>query len=130
MRALPSCQFIAPALAAAPSLAGRGTVERPVPFANGKSGTTIEGSLTPGQVLDYAPRTAAGQTITVGLSGGSGVNSDLLPPGFTGEARFVGSRDGNRAANSGPAGGECTLRLYPMGSAAKGGLSRHGPRRQ
>lgn len=121
MRTFLSCLFTALALAAAPSFAQSDIVQRPVQFAKGKSGATIKGSLTGDQTIDYTLRAAAGQTMTVKLSGGSSVYHNVLPPGSTGEALFVGSRDGNRSTTTLPASGEYTLRIYQMGNAASSG---------
>jgi hypothetical protein len=121
MRAFLSCLLAVLALAAAPSFAQSGIVKHPIQFAKGKSGTTIKGSLTGEQTVDYTLRAAAGQAMTVKLSGGSSVNFNLLPPGSTGEALFVGSRDGNRATTKLPASGEYTIRLYQLGNAASSG---------
>jgi hypothetical protein len=121
MRTLLSCLLAVLVLAAAPSFAQSDIVKRPVQFAKGKSGATIQGSLTGDQTVDYTLRAAAGQTMTVKLSGGSSVNFNLLPPGSTGEALFVGSRDGNRSTTTLPASGEYTIRVYQMGHAASSG---------
>ena len=121
MRTLLSCLFAALALAAAPSFAQSDIVKRPVQFAKGRSGATIKGSITGDQTLDYTLRAAAGQTMTVKLSGGSSVNFNVLPPGSTGEALFVGSRDGNVSTTTLLASGEYTLRVYQMGQAASSG---------
>jgi len=121
MRIFLSCLFAALALAAAPSFAQPDIVKRPVQFAKGKSGATIKGSITGDQTLDYTLRAAGGQTMTVKLSGGSSVNFNVMPPGSTGEALFVGSRDGNRSTTMLPASGEYTVRIYQMGNAASSG---------
>jgi hypothetical protein len=121
MRIFLSCLLTALALAAAPSFAQSDIVKRPVQFAKGKSGTTIKGSLTGDQTVDYTLRAAAGQTMTVKLSGASAVYHNVIPPGSTGEALFVGSRDGNRSTTTLPASGEYTIRLYQMGHAASSG---------
>jgi len=121
MRTLLSCLVAALVLAVAPSLAQPDIGRHPVQFAKGKSGTTIKGSLTGDQTVDYTLRAAAGQTMTVRLSGGSSVNFNVLPPGSTGEALFVGSRDGNRSTTTLPASGEYTIRVYQMGNAASSG---------
>lgn len=121
MRSFLSCLFAALALAAAPTFAQPDIVKRPVQFAKGKSGATIKGSITGDQTLDYTLRAAAGQTMTVKLSGGSSVNFNVMPPGSTGEALFVGSRDGNRSTTMLPASGEYTVRIYQMGNAASSG---------
>ena len=121
MRAFLSCLLAALALAAAPSFAQSDIVKHPVQFAKGKSGTTIKGSLTGDQTVDHTLRAAAGQTMTVKLSGGSSVNFNLLPPGNTGEALFVGSVNGNSSSTLLPASGEYTIRVYQMGNAASSG---------
>jgi hypothetical protein len=121
MRTFFCCLFTAVALVAAPAFGQSDIVKRPVQFAKGKSGATIQGSLTGDQTVDYTLRAAAGQTMTVKLSGGSSVNFNVLPPGSTGEALFVGSRDGNRSTTTLPASGEYTIRLYQMGNAASSG---------
>lgn len=121
MRTFLSCLFAALALAGAPSFAQSDIVKRPVQFAKGKSGATIRGSITGDQTVDYTLRAAAGQTMTVKLSGGSSVYHNVLPPGSTGEALFVGSRDGNRSTTPVPASGEYTIRLYQMGHASSSG---------
>ena len=91
MRAFLNCLFTALALVAAPSFAQPDIVKRPVQFAKGKSGTTIKGSLTGDQTLDYTLRAAAGQTMTVKLSGGSSVYHNVMPPGSTGGAYGEGA---------------------------------------
>jgi hypothetical protein len=121
MRTLLSCLLAALALTAAPSLAQSDIVKHPVQFAKGKSGTTIKGSLTGNQTVDYTLRAAAGQTMTVKLSGGSSVNFNVLPPDSTGEALFVGSRDGDSSSTVLPATGEYTIRVYQMGHAKSSG---------
>jgi hypothetical protein len=121
MRTFLSCLMTALALAATPSFAQSDIVKHPVQFAKGKSGTVIKGSLTGDQTLDYTLRAAAGQTMTVKLSGGSSVNFNLLAPGSTGEALFVGSRDGSRSTTTLPASGEYTIRVYQMGNAKSSG---------
>lgn len=121
MRTLLSCLFAALTLTGASSFAQSDIVKRPVQFAKGKSGTTIRGSITGDQTVDYTLRAAAGQTMTVKLSGGSSVYHNVLPPGSTGEALFVGSRDGSRSMTTLPTSGEYTIRLYQMGHAGSSG---------
>ena len=118
LRAVLICLFTALALVAAPSFAQSDIVRHPVQFAKGKSGATIKGSVTGDQTVDYTLRAAAGQTMTVKLTGGSSVHHNVLPPGSTGEALFVGSRDGASSTTALPASGEYTIRVYQMGQAA------------
>jgi hypothetical protein len=121
MRIFLSCLFTALALLAAPSIAQSDIVKHPVQFAKGKSRATIKGSVTGNQTVDYTLRAAAGQTMTVKLSGRSTVYHNVLPPGSTGEALFVGSRDGDNSSTMLPASGEYTIRVYQMGQAKSSG---------
>jgi hypothetical protein len=121
MRTFLSCLCTALALTAAPSFAQPDIVKRPVQFAKGKSGATIKSSITGDQTVDYTLHAAAGQTMTVKLSGASVVYHNVMPPGSTGEALFVGSRDGNVSTTTLPASGEYTLRIYQMGHAKTSG---------
>lgn len=122
MRAFLNCLVSALILAVAPALAQPGIAKVPVQFAKGKAGTTIKGSIAGDQAVDYTLRAVAGQTMTVKLSsGGSAVYHNVLPPGSTGEALFVGSRDGDRSTIVLPASGEYTLRIYQMGHAKTSG---------
>jgi hypothetical protein len=121
MRTLLNCLLAVLVLVAAPSFAQQDIVRHPVQFAKGKSAAKIKGSLTGGQSVDYTLRAAAGQTMTVELSGGASVNFNLLPPGSTGEALFIGSRDGTRSTTTLPASGEYTIRVYQMGHAKSSG---------
>jgi len=121
MRTLLSCLLAVLVLVAAPSYSQSDIVKHPVQFAKGKSGATIKGSITGDQTLDYTLRAAAGQTMTVKLSGRSTVYHNVLLPGSTGEALFVGSRDGNNSSTTLPASGEYTIRVYQMGQAKNSG---------
>jgi hypothetical protein len=125
MRNLLICVLAVVALTASPSFAQPDIVKRPVQFAKGKSGATIKGSLTGDQTVDYNLRAAAGQTMTVKLSGPSTLYHNVLPPLSTGEALFVGSRDGNRSTITLPASGEYTIRSQPMGQCDFG-VARSG----
>lgn len=121
MRTFLSCLLIALAWVAAPSFAQADIVKHAVQFEEGKSAAVIKGSITGNQSVDYTLRAAAGQAMTVKLSGGASVNFNLLPPGSTGEALFIGSRDGNRSTTTLPANGEYTIRVYQMGHAKSSG---------
>jgi len=116
-----NCLCAALLVLAAPTFAQRDIVKHPVQFAKGKSGTTIKGSLSGDQTVDYTLRAAAGQTMSVKISGGSTVYHNVLPPGSTGEALFVGSRDGDSSTTELPASGEYTIRVYQMGHAKSSG---------
>jgi len=104
-----------------PAAAEAGIKQVQVQFPKGKSGTTIQGSVTGNGSVDYVLRAAAGQTMTVKLAGGSTVYHNVLPPGSTGEAMFVGSRDGASSTTTLPTSGQYTIRVYQMGDAKSSG---------
>lgn len=106
----------------APVLAERGIHTHPLQFAKGSSGTTVKGSITGDGAADYKLRARGGQTLKVKLSGGKpSPYFNVLPPGGTGEAIFIGSRDGDAAALTLPVDGEYTIRVYQMGDAKSSG---------
>ncbi len=110
------------ALLAASSLvfAADGIESRPLQFAKGASSATVKGSLKGDKTIDYKLRAKAGQTMSVTLKTSNGVNYfNVLPPGSTGEAIFVGSTSGNEWTGALPADGEYTVRVYLMRSAAR-----------
>lgn len=114
---------VAAALALNPlsAAAEAGIKQVQVMFPKGKSAATIKGSVIGNQSVDYTLRAAAGQTMTVQLAGGPTVYHNVLPPGSTGEALFVGSRDGNSSTTVLPASGEYKIRVYQMGNAKSSG---------
>jgi hypothetical protein len=121
MRSFLHCFFAALALLTAQCWAQPDIARHPVEFAKGKTGTTLKGSIAGDQTVDYTLRAAAGQTMTVKLSGRSTVYHNILPPGSTGEALFVGSRDGGMSTTTLPVSGEYTIRVYQMGNAKSSG---------
>jgi len=102
--------------------AERGIQTHQLQFAKGSSGATVKGSITGDGAADYKLRARGGQTLKVKLSAvKSSPYFNVLPPGSTGEAIFIGSRDGDAAAVTLPADGEYTIRVYQMGDAKSSG---------
>ena len=92
-----------------------------VKFAPGKSGITLEGAIVGDDYVDYSLGASAGQTMNVDLSvdatnGDGTIYFNILPPGSSGEAIYVGSRDGNSASVQLPQNGDYVIRLYLMGN--------------
>ena len=109
-------------LAAANSmaLAAADIETRPIQFAKGASSATVTGTIKGDQTIDYTVRARAGQTMSVKLDTRHGANYfNVLPPGSTGEAIFVGSSGGSEWTGALPADGEYTVRVYLMRSAAR-----------
>ncbi|OCA64359.1 DNA breaking-rejoining protein [Aeromonas piscicola] len=67
--------------------------------------------------MDYKLTANKGQIMAVILTGKSSTYFNILPPGSTGEAIFIGSNEGNSFQASLPAKGTYTIRVYQMGAA-------------
>jgi len=93
---------------------------RPIHFAKGASSATVKGTIKGDQTVDYKLRARAGQTMSVKLATGHGANYfNVLPPGSSDVALFVGSSGGNEWSGALPSDGEYTVRVYLMRSAAR-----------
>jgi len=91
-------------------------------FPKGQSGGTVKGTITGHETVDYKLRASAGQTLNVKMGGRkTPPYFNVLPPGSTGEALFIGSRDGDVATLTLPASGDYAIRLYQMGAAKSSG---------
>jgi hypothetical protein len=106
--------------ASSSAVAADGIESRPLQFAKGTSSATVKGSLKGDKTIDYKLRAKAGQTMSVTLKTSNAANYfNVLPPGSTGEAIFIGSSSGNEWTGPLPADGEYTVRVYLMRSAAR-----------
>lgn len=89
-----------------------------VQFAKGKSSASIKGSIKGGEDIDYVLRANAGQTLNVDFNASKGAAFfNVVPPGSTFEALFVGMNDGNHYSGTLPADGDYIIRLYLKGNA-------------
>lgn len=92
----------------------------PVQFKKGESAATIKGKLKGDQTIDYSLRAKAGQVMTVSFKpSNASAYFNVLPPGSTGEAIFIGSSQGNEWTGTLPADGEYKVRTYLMRNAAR-----------
>jgi hypothetical protein len=100
-----------------------GTIEsKPVHFAKGASSATLKGALKGDKTIDYKLGAKAGQTMSVTLKSSNGANYfNVLPPGSSDVAVFVGSTGGNEWTGQLTADGDYTIRVYLMRSAARRG---------
>ena len=89
-----------------------------IAFGKGKSSASVSGKVQGKNDVDYVIRASAGQTLTVDFKAGKGAAYfNVLPPGSTGEAIFVGSSAGNHFKGTLPSDGDYTIRVYLMGGA-------------
>jgi len=78
-----------------------------IAFAKGKSSAAVSGKIKGNDSNDYVLRASAGQTLIVDFKAGKGTAYfNVLPPGSTGEAIFVGSSEGDHFKASLPSDGE------------------------
>ncbi|HKE92810.1 MAG TPA: MliC family protein [Povalibacter sp.] len=86
----------------------------------GAPGVTLTGTIKGYQSVDYRVHASAGQSLTVDFKTSNGLAYfNVLPPGSSDDAIFVGSTSGNSFTSSLAAGGVYTLRVYLMRSAAR-----------
>jgi len=100
--------------------AAGGIESKPLHFAKGASSATVHGVLKGDSIIDYKLGARAGQTMSVILETSNGANYfNVLPPGSTDVAIFIGSTSGNEWTGLLPENGEYTIRVYLMRSAAR-----------
>lgn len=117
VRLILACVFYANSFAA---FAMDSVETRPIHFAKGASSATLEGTLKGYGIIDYKLAARAGQTMSVLLKTSNLSNYfNILPPGSTNEAIFIGSNNSNEWTGTLTADGEYTARVYLMRSAAR-----------
>lgn len=105
------------------AIADAGIRQEKVQFAKGASSAVIKGQLKGDAMVDYLVRAAAGQTLSVKLQKTNAQNYfNVMPPGSTGSAMFVGD-SGENYSGVLPADGDYIVRVYLMRPAARRGES-------
>ncbi len=95
-----------------------------IQFAKGKTSASVSGKIKGNEDIDYVIRARAGQTLTVDFKASKGAAYfNVMPPGSTYEAIFVGSRENNSDHFKGtlPSDGDYIIRIYLMGDAKDSG---------
>jgi hypothetical protein len=109
------------ALVAAPLAAQPIRVE-PVIFAPGAESAAISGRIVGRETVDYRVGAEAGQRLSVTLETDNAANYfNVMAPGETEVAFFVGSAEGTAFSGPAPRSGFHTIRVYLMRSAARRG---------
>lgn len=126
--AAPAAEVVAaPAVEAAPAAAPAETAEviegienRRVSFAAGASSATVEDSITGYETIDYLLNVRAGQAMNVSMATqNSSAYFNILEPGETDVAVFVGSTSGDQFEGVAGKSGDYRIRVYMMRSAAR-----------
>jgi hypothetical protein len=103
--------------------ADAGIRQEKVQFAKGASSAVIKGQIKGDTTVDYVVRAAAGQTLAVKLQKSNPQNYfNVMPPGSTGSAMFVGD-SGENYSGMLPTDGDYVVRVYLMRPAARRGES-------
>lgn len=93
-----------------------------VSFPKGKTGTSVSGKIKGSEAMDYQLHASAGQTLIVDFKASKGAAFfNVLAPGSTGEAMFVGSNGGDHFKGELPSDGDYIIRVYLMGAAEDSG---------
>lgn len=91
-----------------------------VSFDPGTNGTVIKDGIQGNEIIDYVLGAKAGQRMMVVLETDNSANYfNVMEPGSTGEAMYIGSTEGNRFEGGLPVDGDYTIRVYLMRSAAR-----------
>ena len=103
--------------------ADAGIRQEKVTFTKGAASAVIKGQIKGDTTVDYIVSAAAGQTLSVKLQKTNSQNYfNVLPPGSTGSAMFVGD-SGESYSGTLPTDGDYAVRVYLMRPAARRGES-------
>lgn len=104
------------------STAAHAQMSSEVKFKPGNYGTMLSGTISGDEYFDYRLGANGGQELFVeltvdGTNGDGTIYFNVLPPGSTGEAIYIGSMDTERSTTVElPESGEYTIRVYLMGN--------------
>jgi hypothetical protein len=91
-----------------------------VQFKPGANSAVVEGSITGYETVDYVLGARKGQAMNVSMATNNGANYfNILAPGETDVAMFIGSTSGNQYEGILPESGDYKVRVYMMRSAAR-----------
>ncbi|ESQ14383.1 MAG: DNA breaking-rejoining protein [Thiohalocapsa sp. PB-PSB1] len=111
--------LVAALLAANTVLADDIRTER-VRFHKGASSATVEGRIRGYESVDYLLGAREGQLMNVSMATDNRSNYfNVIAPGKTNEAMFIGSISGNQFEGTLPASGDYKIRVYLMRNAAR-----------
>ncbi|MFN9731605.1 MAG: DNA breaking-rejoining protein [Pseudomonadota bacterium] len=80
-----------------------------------------KGRISGGESVDLTFTAQGGERVVAQLDAGTNGYFNVLPPGSTGEAIFIGSTDGGRFEGKLDVPGEYRLRIYQMRATARRG---------
>jgi hypothetical protein len=93
-----------------------------VHFSRGETGATIDGSIEDRETVDYKLRARAGQRMVVAFETDNSSNYfNILKPGESNVAFFIGSNEGGRYEGDLPESGDYSIRVYLYRNAVRRG---------
>jgi len=102
------------------SAAASDTRTERIQFAKGATSATVEGRIKGYETVDYLVGAREGQSANISLGTKHGATYfNILAPGETDEAMFIGSVRGQQFEGLLPADGDYRIRVYMMRSAAR-----------
>jgi len=91
-----------------------------VQFQKGANSANVQGTVTGYETVDYLLGARKGQSMNVSMATDNSANYfNIIAPGKSDEAMFIGSTSGNQYEGSLPASGDYKVRVYLMRSAAR-----------
>jgi hypothetical protein len=116
----PAAEATTDAPAAAAPAEIEGIENRRVTFAPGANSATVEGSITGYEGVDYLLNVREGQAMNVSMATqNTSAYFNILEPGETEVATFIGSTSGNQFEGVAAKSGDYRIRVYMMRSAAR-----------
>lgn len=122
MAALPAQEATETAAAQppAPPAEIEGITNKRLSFAPGASSAAVQGSITGYETIDYLLNVKAGQPMNISMATKhTAAYFNLLEPGETDVATFIGSTSGNQFEGVAQKSGDYRIRVYMMRSAAR-----------
>lgn len=93
---------------------------RRVSFASGENSARVKGSITGSQIIDYVLNVREGQPMNVSMaSQNPQAYFNIMEPGETNVATFIGSTSGNQFEGVAKESGDYRIRVYLMRAAAR-----------
>lgn len=118
---LAECALAAVLLSVAATCVAQDIPSKPLVFEAGGKIALAEGRLVGDDTINYVLTARGGESVTAVLESGSIGYFNVLPPGSSGEAIFIGSSAGNRFSGTLAAPGEYRFRVYQMRASARRG---------
>jgi hypothetical protein len=114
------CTALIAALVASNAVAADDIQEIRIQFEAGANSAFVESTITGYESIDYVLRANEGQAMNVSMSTDNLSNYfNILPPGESYEAVFIGSIAGNQYEGVVPETGDYKVRVYLMRNAAR-----------